>query len=131
MNTAPSKIHSTVPVIGTADIRKSISYYIEVLGFSPDFEYGDPLVYAGVKAGDAEIYFSYDPSLAGMIKEKQVHPEIFIWSDDADSLFAAHKANGAEIVEPIADRPWGSRQYVIKDINGYHLKFAQPMGPAG
>jgi uncharacterized glyoxalase superfamily protein PhnB len=131
MNTSSSKIYSTVPVIGTDDIRKSISYYTKVLGFSPDFEFGDPVVYAGVKAGDAEIYFSFDPGLADAIKEKKVSPEIFIWLADADSLFAEHIANGAEIVESISDRPWGSRQYVVKEINGYYLKFAQPLHHPG
>ena len=34
---------------------------------------------------------------------------------------------GAEIFEPISDSSWGARQYVIKEINGYHLKFAQAL----
>lgn len=127
MNPSPSQIHSTVPVIGTDDIRKSLSYYTEVLGFSPDFEFGNPIVYAGVKSGDAEIYFTYDPKLSDALKERKINPEIFIWLSDVDSLFKEHVTKGAEIVEPIYDRPWGARQYVVKEINGYHLKFAQPL----
>lgn len=127
MDILPSQIHSTIPVIGTDDIRKSLSYYIDVLGFSPDFEFGDPIVYAGVKSGNAELYFSYDPDLIIAIREKGISPEVFIWTTDADNLFEKHVANGAEIIEPISDRPWGARQYVIKDINGYHLKFARPL----
>ncbi|MDI3319477.1 VOC family protein [Pinibacter soli] len=122
-----SKIHSTVPVIGTDNIKKSIIYYTKVLGFLSDFEYGNPVVYAGVKSGDAEIYFSYDPEIVNLIKDKKISPEIFIWLSDADNLFKEHVKNGAEIIEPISDRPWGARQYVVKDINGYHLKFAQPL----
>jgi uncharacterized glyoxalase superfamily protein PhnB len=122
-----SKIHSTVPVIGTDDVKKSIKYYTEVLGFSFDFEYGDPVVYAGVKSGNAEIYFSHDPEIINAIKEKKFNPEIFIWLPDADNLFKEHVKNGAEIIETISDRPWGARQYVVKDINGYHLKFAQAL----
>lgn len=120
-------IHSTVPVIGTDDIQKSILYYTKVLGFSLDFEYGDPIVYAGVKSGNAEIYFTYDPGFLEAIRENQVHPEVFIWLSDANSSFETHVANGAEIIEPISDRPWGARQYVVREINGYHLKFAQSL----
>ena len=127
MNPVSLKIHNTVPVVGTDDIQKSLLYYTTVLGFLPDFEFGDPVVYAGVKSGDAEIYFSYDHGLATAIKKTKINPEIFIWISDADSLFKEHVANGAEIIEPISDRPWGARQYVIKEINGYHLKFAQPL----
>jgi uncharacterized glyoxalase superfamily protein PhnB len=120
-------IHSAVPVIATDDIQKALSYYADVLGFTFDFKYGEPVVYAGVRSGEVEIYFSYDRDIATLIKEQRVCPEIFIWVSDADQLFKEHLANDVEVIESISDRPWGARQYVIKDINGYHLKFAQPL----
>jgi catechol 2,3-dioxygenase-like lactoylglutathione lyase family enzyme len=120
-------VHSAVPVIATDDIERSISYYTRVLGFLPDFKYGDPPVYGGVKSGTVEIYFSLDVDLAQVIKEKKLHPEIFVWVTDANNFFDSHVLNGAEIIEPVSDRPWGARQYVVREINGYHLKFAQPL----
>lgn len=126
MNLLAQQIHSAVPVIGTDDIEKSLSFYVNVLGFSLDFKYGEPAVYAGVKSGDVEIYISKDPELVLGIKEKGLTPEVFIWVSDAVSLFKEHVKNGAEIIEPLTERPWGALQYVVKEINGYHLKFAQP-----
>ena len=120
-------IHSAVPVIATDDIHKALAYYTNELGFAFDFDYGDPIVYAGVKSGDAEIYFSYDKDFAILIKENRIHPEIFIWVSDANKLFNEHVSKGVEVIESISVRPWGAKQYVIKDINGYHLKFAQPV----
>jgi uncharacterized glyoxalase superfamily protein PhnB len=125
MNAEIPSVHSTVPVICSVDIHKSISYYVQVLGFSPDFEYGDPVVYAGVRSGEAEIYFTTDDEMCDLLKERDVHPEIFVWLPDAESSYKTHVANGAEVIEPISERPWGARQYVVRDINGYHLKFAQ------
>jgi catechol 2,3-dioxygenase-like lactoylglutathione lyase family enzyme len=46
------QVHSTVPVIITDDIEKSLSYYRDVLGFSVDFRYGNPPVYAGINSGN-------------------------------------------------------------------------------
>ena len=125
--TAPSPIHSAVPVIATDDIQKSITYYTQILGFEPDYVYGDPPVFAGVKSGDVEIYFSYDPDFSQLIRDRKINPEIFIWITDASFVFQKHVNNGATIVEDISDRPWGARQYVLRDINNYHLKFAQPL----
>ena len=126
--TASLPIHETVPVIGTDDIRRSLIYYTEVLGFTEDFSYGDPLVYAGVKsAGKAELYFTLDVAFADAVRRLNLKPEIFLWIPDAENLFKAHAQNGAEIIEPVADRPWGAKQYVVRDINGYYLKFAQPL----
>ncbi|MDN5215058.1 VOC family protein [Fulvivirgaceae bacterium BMA12] len=127
MKVLSSTIHSTVPVVGTDDIQKSISYYTKVLGFLPDFQFGDPVVYAGVKSGEAEIYFAYDPDLVKAIQKEVFSPEIFIWITEADKLYQEHTNKGAEIIDAISDRPWGARQYVVKEINGYHLKFAQPL----
>ena len=122
-----NQILRAIPVVSTDDIQKSLSYYIDMLGFSLDFKHGDPVVYAGVKSGSVEIYFTYEPLLAKIIKEQNVNPEIFIWIPDAIRLFKEHVDKGAEIYEPISDRLWGTRQYVIREINGYHLKFAQAL----
>jgi len=46
---ATSEIQSAVAVIPTDDIEKSLSYYINIPGFSFDFKYDDPPVYAGIK----------------------------------------------------------------------------------
>jgi uncharacterized glyoxalase superfamily protein PhnB len=43
--------------------------------------------------------------------------------DGIDRLHAAFAANGVEIVEPPADRPWGARTFAIRDCNGYTLSF--------
>ena len=118
-------IHSTVPVVNTDDISKSLTYYQDVLGFTIDFQYGEPPVYAGVNSGSAEIYFTHSPAIVNLLKQQSLHPDIFIWVTNADTFYAMHIKNGADIIEPIADRPWGARQYVVKDLNGYHLKFAQ------
>jgi uncharacterized glyoxalase superfamily protein PhnB len=122
-----SQIHSTVPVVSTDDIAKSLAYYQDVLGFAVDFQYGDPPVYAGVNSGAAEIYFTHSPDFVKLVADRALHPDIFIWVTNADYYFNLHVKNGAEIIEPIADRPWGARQYVVRDPNGYHLKFAQPL----
>ncbi len=127
MKPVSSTIHSTVPVVSTDDVQKSIAYYTKVLGFSPDFQFGDPIVYAGVKSGEAEIYIAHDPDFIKVVQKEGFSPEIFIWVSEADKLYHEHISKGAEIIDPISDRPWGSRQYTVKGINGYHLKFAQPL----
>jgi uncharacterized glyoxalase superfamily protein PhnB len=127
MATPTSKIHTVVPVIGTDNIEETLTYYTQVLGFEFDFKYGNPVDYAGVKSGDAEIYFTREETLSKVLKLNQIHPEIFIWVDDSAALFNEQVKNGAEVIEEVADRPWGARQYVLKDNNGYYLKFAQPI----
>ena len=121
------KYRSSVPVVATADVAATMSYYSSVLGFTELFSFGRPLVYAGMHRDSAQLYISQDVELADLIAERDLHPEIFLWVEDVDAWFAEHQRSGAKIVEEISDRPWDARQYVIEDPNGYFIKVAQPI----
>ena len=123
----PMKYTNAVPVIATADVLASVSYYTQVLGFSQHFIFGDPPVYAGVERDGVLLYISQDDRMAATIKSAGLHPDVFLWVHNIDNVFQEHKRGGAKIVETIADRPWDARQYVIEDPNGYHLKVAEPL----
>ena len=86
---------------------------------------GDPPVYAGVRAGDALLYVTHDADRASTIKERQLAPDIFLWVTDIDSVYAQHRAAKADIAEELTMRPWGVRQYVVREPNGYLLKVAE------
>ncbi len=48
-------VHSAASVFHVKELRPSLNFYTEVLGFEKDFEYGE---YAGVKRGNALIHLS-------------------------------------------------------------------------
>jgi uncharacterized glyoxalase superfamily protein PhnB len=123
---ADGEFHSAVPVIATEDVAASVDYFVRTLGFAPDFTWGDPPVYAGVRAGGAEVYLTHDPATSRAIRERGLAPDVFLWVTGIDGVYARHRAQGAEIIEALSDRPWGARQYVVREPNGYHLKIAEP-----
>jgi len=116
---------SAVPVIATSDVFGTIRYFEQTLGFKQQWIWGDPPVYAGIRAGGALLYVTYDPDLASTIKERRLSPDIFLWVNDIDSVYAHHRASRADITEELATRPWGVRQYVVREPNGYLLKVAE------
>jgi len=116
---------NAVPVIGTADVLKTISYFETTLGFKKQWAWGDPPTYAAVRSGGALLYISSDAALAAAIRERKLTPDIFLWVTGIDRVYAQHRANAAEIVEDLATRPWGARQYAIREPNGYLLKIAE------
>jgi catechol 2,3-dioxygenase-like lactoylglutathione lyase family enzyme len=121
------KYKDAVPVIATADVPSTVDYYTRVLGFTEHFVYGDPPIYAGVERDGVLLYVAEDARLAAALKSCDLHPDVFIWVQNVDSVFEEHTRRGARIVEGIADRPWDARQYVIEDPNGYRLKVAEPV----
>jgi len=46
---------------------------------------------------------------------------IFIHVDDADRRYRDIKAKGVKMYSEIATKPWGAREFVIKDPEGYML----------
>jgi hypothetical protein len=87
--------------------------------------WGDPPVYAGIRSGGALLYVTHDPNLASTIQDRRLSPDIFLWVSDIESVYAQHRATNAQITEALSERPWGVRQYVIREPNGYLLKVAE------
>jgi uncharacterized glyoxalase superfamily protein PhnB len=121
------KYKNAVPVVATDDVRATVDYYSRVLGFSEHFIFGDPPVYAGIERDGVLLYIARDDKMAATLKNSDLHPDIFLWVQNVDTVFEEHKRRGAKIIEEIADRPWDARQYVIEDPNGYRLKIAEPI----
>jgi hypothetical protein len=56
---------------------------------------------------------------------------VYFLVGDVDELHEFHRGSGVEIVEEIADRPYGIRDYTVKDLNGYYVTFGQHLLNAG
>ena len=60
-----------------------------------------------------------DPGLAATAAGQQVAIAV----PGIDDMYEIHRANGANIVSQLEDKPWGLREYAVEDPNGYHLRF--------
>ena len=48
---------------------------------------------------------------------------VYFVISDADALYAWHRSNGVEVAQPPDDRPYGLRDYTVRDRDGYYLTF--------
>ncbi len=112
------------PTLAVTDIMAAADFYTQKLGFNLNFTWGDPPAFAGVMLGRVRIFLARatpnpnECSLCFMVA-------------NADELYAFHRANGVEIVEPIDDRQYAIRDYAIKDLYGYRLSFGHNIFNAG
>lgn len=104
------------PQLVVPDILAAVDFYTTKLGFTPGFTWGEPVSFAGVNLGEAQIFLSPGTS------EPRGAALNFVVSN-ADTLYEYQRANGVEVVEPIADREYGLRDYTVRDLNGYWLAF--------
>ena len=103
--------------IVVSDLDAAIDFYTNKLGFWLGFKWGEPATMAGVNLGHhAQIFLEHgEPSPKGCY--------LYFVINDADALYDFHRHNDVEIVQPIADRHYGLRDYAVRDLYGYVLSF--------
>lgn len=122
-----ARITGITPQLRTTDLEASIRFYVEKLGFALAFRWQD--FYAGVRAGDAVVHLkrvdAADPSIAHVIAGDHVH--LYIHVDDIDALHDDLMSHGVALVAGPVDRPWNTREIVLRDDQGHTLYFSQPL----
>lgn len=112
------------PALAVRDVRAAADFYAKKLGFMQAFISGDPPEMAGVNLGQVQLFLERGtPSPDGC--------SVYFVVDDADELFAYHRANGVTIVHPPSDQPYGLRDYRVRDLDGYLLGFGHHLFTAG
>jgi catechol 2,3-dioxygenase-like lactoylglutathione lyase family enzyme len=106
-------------ILAVRDVKEAVDFYTQKLGFSGEWLWGDPVTFGGVRYGEVGTMFGLQPKLAAQVDGHQ-HA---YFTDRIDELHADHVQRGAPIVSPIEDKPWGLREYTVRDPNGYHLRF--------
>jgi predicted enzyme related to lactoylglutathione lyase len=103
-------ISQPVPELPVSDVEQAQAYYRDVLGFTIAWLDSSKDIGA-VSRGPVAIFFRRrQPPF-----EPAVH---WVFAPDVDATHAELRSSGANIVEPIADKPWGLRQFTIEDQDG-------------
>ena len=117
---------SSTAIFASSDIVATLAFYKDVLGFESTWTWGEPPTFGSASMGGVTIMFNLQPELAEKVKGHQHWVKV----DDVDDLYQSHLAKSAKVVQEIEDKPWGMREYVVEDLNGYHLRFAGPPSSA-
>lgn len=105
-----SVIAQPVPELPVADVERAQQYYRDALGFEIGWLYPGKEIGA-VSRGDVTIFFrKHKPPF-----EPAVH---WVFAEDIDATYDELISLGADIVEPLETRPWGLRQFTVKDLDG-------------
>lgn len=120
------QIHGAQPVLEVPDVAAAADWFARVLGFEIDFLYGPaPHVHGRVKAGrlgdggwgaPVYIHLALAAGPTPPCSETRLHV-----GHDIDGLHAHALAQGAEVLEPPTDRPWGLREWVLRAPGGHLL----------
>jgi catechol 2,3-dioxygenase-like lactoylglutathione lyase family enzyme len=106
------------------DIPTAVEFYSNKLGFTEAFTWGDPPTFAGVNLDKVQMFLRKGtPDPKGCV--------VYFLVGDADELYEFHRAQGVEVAESIEDRPYGIRDYIVRDLHGYYLSFGHHLFTTG
>ncbi len=117
-------IRQIVPLFFTTDILGTVAWYESKLGFKCLGSWQNPPVYAIIARDHHAIHFRCaEPPIANPDKYAEEYLDAYLHVEDADALYAEYAAQGVEFTRGLANMPWNSREFVVKDCDGRLLAF--------
>jgi uncharacterized glyoxalase superfamily protein PhnB len=131
---AQQGIFDCTPILFANSVSASIAYYRDVLGFKVGWRWSDETRGFLEAGAEGEVGFALvcrDAVRLMLSERSQGQPGMWLHLDlsrsqEIDALHDEWSKNGAHIVEPPANRPWGNYEMRVADLDGHVLRIASP-----
>ena len=129
--TTRSVITAVAAELFVSDIQKSCDFFIQKLGFTVVFIYGEPPFYGQVKRDAARLNLKCmdRPVIDPELREREQLLSADMGVDTADAikqLYLEFQRAGVEFQQTLMRQPWGAKNFVVRDPDGNLLLFAGP-----
>ena len=116
------KITPYLPVI---DLKETLAFYRDQLGFSGEWTAGAPLPVGGIQRDDLRLIFQQHPAYTRMVNTDSESFELILFVENVDDIYREYESKNIRFVSGLVDRPWGIREFIIQDPNGYWLRISE------
>jgi predicted enzyme related to lactoylglutathione lyase len=113
----PEQFYQGAPLLLVPDVRATADFYRSILGFKSDPGTETP-EYSVVWRDNAAVHLAQGEQMPTGIR-------IFFWVKDVNTLYEEVIQRGAAIAVPIGTRPYGIRDFTVRDPNGVSLVYGQ------
>ena len=110
-----SSIGHPVAELPVKDVEQAQKHYRDTLGFKIEWLYPGKEIGA-VSRGDVAVFFRR--------RSEPFEPAVhWVFAEDIDATYQELEGSGANIVEPLEEKPWGLRQFTVEDLDGNQFHF--------
>jgi catechol 2,3-dioxygenase-like lactoylglutathione lyase family enzyme len=119
------------PQLFVADIKASCDFFTGKLGFIVVFTYGEPPYYAQVGRDGVRLNLRCvgQPVIDAGLRDRQELLSASITvatAEEIKQLFLEFQSSGVTFAQTLQRKPWGARDFIVKDRDGNLLLFAGP-----
>jgi predicted enzyme related to lactoylglutathione lyase len=115
-------LDAAVPILSVADLAEALDYYERVLGFQIGWKWGVSPRLASVCRDRVEL------NLSQSAESKPKGSQVYFQMAGVDTYYKHVTIAGARVAVPLADRPYGMRDFRIVDPSGNELSFGEASG---
>jgi catechol 2,3-dioxygenase-like lactoylglutathione lyase family enzyme len=109
---------SVTPRLPVSDVESALTFYVDQLGFSLGWKWGNPLSHANVCRDSVAL------DLIASAGDRRGTAMAYIGLKGIDAYFAELKARKVDVSD-IGDRPYGMRDFEVVDPCGNRLAFGE------
>jgi uncharacterized glyoxalase superfamily protein PhnB len=121
-------MQKVIPHLASHDVQASIDFYTKTLGFKATYTQknteGKP-DFAILENENVELMVADAVTLEPLLDDyKRISASmvIYVLTDDVDALYKKVSKRTA-ILKPLEETPWGTKEFWIRDNNGYVFSF--------
>jgi catechol 2,3-dioxygenase-like lactoylglutathione lyase family enzyme len=115
-------------MLSVTDLRRTIDFYCNELGFRCAGTFGDPdPVWCHLERDAVDLMFNQPPAaeMADLPRRAKDFQVYYFYPDDVAALHAAWKGKGLPVTD-LRVTDYGMKEFELRDPDGYWLWFGQP-----
>jgi len=109
-------------VLAVPDLAASKRFYVEKLGFADDFSVDG---WAFLSRGACKLRLGHCPDATPMSQVQDHSWFAYLHVRDAYGLYHECLKHRVDIWHPLADKPWGMREFAIVTPDGHRMVFGE------
>ena len=117
------KYHKCSPHLPVKNLRQTLDYYRDVLGFTDEWTFGD--TDGGIRKDDLRLIFAEDETFTNDINNKNHRLPLMWFVGNIEEIYEEFKQLDIKIAEHLQEHPHGLKEFAFIDINGYYVRIAE------
>jgi catechol 2,3-dioxygenase-like lactoylglutathione lyase family enzyme len=124
---AMPEVVGTTFVLAVRDLESSARFYVDRLGFTEDMRVNG---WAFLSRGACRLRLGHCPEAVPMSETPDHSWFAYLYVRDAAGLYSEFQVNGVEVWHPLADKPWGMREFAVVTPDGHRIVFGEVLTDA-